>query len=158
MIKKTNEIQTNEVNLDSKNIFQVELTERYMGRLGHNCDLLIELTEICQKYNIKVGRIEAIGAVKCASLAYYNQKNRKYQLLMIDKPLEITKLIGNISIFEEKAFVHAHITLADKDGNCYGGHLSSGTIVFACEFILESYKGHLFERSLDNKTGLNLWK
>jgi len=158
MIKNTNEIQTNEVILDSETIFKVELTERYMGKLGHNCDLLIELTKICQKYNIKVGRIEAIGAVKCANLAYYDQTIRKYLTFFIDKPLEITKLIGNISIFEEKAFVHAHITLADKDGNCYGGHLSSGTIVYACEFILESYKGHLFERSQDNKTGLNLWK
>ncbi len=28
-------------------------------------------------------------------------------------------------------FVHAHITLADRKGRAYGGHLMPGTMVFA---------------------------
>ena len=137
---------------------KVDLVERFMGRLDCNCDLLEGITDICKNNNIKSGRIEAIGSVKTARLGFYDQKKQIYQFFQIDQPLEIINLIGNVSLNEEKIFVHAHITLADSKGKTYGGHLSPGTIVFACELIVESYKGHLFERCIDKETGLRLWK
>jgi predicted DNA-binding protein with PD1-like motif len=128
-----------------------------MGKLSYGGDLLDEITDICQKYSIKLGRVEAIGAVQKARLAYYNQQTREYQFLIIDQPLEIIKLAGNISLKDGEPIVHAHITLADKTGNVYGGHLVLGTVVFACEFILEVFKGPVFERKFDKITGLPLW-
>ena len=71
--------------------------------------------------------------------------------------MEITNLKGNISVKDGNPFVHAHITLADKSGKCYGGHLAPGTVVFACEFLIEALDGPVFERCLDEKTGLPLW-
>lgn len=128
-----------------------------MGRLNFGGDLLEEITDICQKNNIQLGRVEAIGAVQKVRLAFYNQKTFEYQFFTIDKPLEITKLIGNISLKDGSPFVHAHITLADKTGTVYGGHLTSGTIIYACEFIIESMAGATFERKFDEETHLPLW-
>ncbi|MBW1828134.1 MAG: DNA-binding protein, partial [Deltaproteobacteria bacterium] len=45
----------------------------------------------------------------------------------------------------------------DSTGKAFGGHLASGTIVFACEFILEALDGPAFTRGLDEVTGLPLW-
>jgi len=128
-----------------------------MGKLGYGNDLLEEITKVCQKENIQLGRVEALGAVQRACVGFYNQKTREYQFFSLDQPLEITSLVGNISVKDGNPIVHAHITLADETGKAYGGHLASGTVVFACEFILEAFDGPPFERGYDEETGLPLW-
>ena len=128
-----------------------------MGRLGFGCDLLEELNRVAREREIKLGRIEALGAVQKARIAYYDQNSRVYQFIDIDKAMEIVQLIGNISLKEAEPFVHAHITLADESGKVFGGHLAPGTILFACEFIIEALEGPDFNRSFDEETGLPLW-
>jgi predicted DNA-binding protein with PD1-like motif len=136
---------------------KVQTRELYMGKLSYGADLLQELTDICQKEQIQLGRVAAIGAVQKARLAYYDQKIHEYQFFVIDQHLEIANLTGNISLKDGAPFVHAHITLADKQGRTYGGHLAPGTEVFACEVILDNFDGPAFERVLDEETGLPLW-
>ena len=136
---------------------KVQTRELYMGKLSYGADLLQELTDICQNEQIQLGRVRAIGAVHRVRLAYYDQTTHEYQFFVIDQPLEITDLTGNVSLKDGAPFVHAHITLADKQGRTYGGHLAPGTEVFACEVILETFDGPVFERALDQQTGLPLW-
>lgn len=136
---------------------KVKPREVFMGRLSHGGDLLEEITDICRKENIQLGWIGALGAVKRARLAFYDQETHEYQFFIVDKPLEITKLVGNVSLKDSHPFVHAHIMLADRAGNAYGGHLASGTVVFACEFILEVFDGPGIKRDFDEATGLPLW-
>ena len=136
---------------------KVQSRELFMGKLSHGNDLLEEITDLCRKKNIQLGRIEALGAVQKARLAFYNQQTHEYQFFIIDQPLEITKLVGNISLKGGAPIVHAHVTLADKTGETYGGHLAPGTVIFACEFILEVFEGPIFERGFDKETSLPLW-
>lgn len=131
--------------------------EVFIGKLSHGGDLLEEITDICQRESIQLGWIEALGAVKRARLAFYDQETHEYEFFVIDQPLEITKLVGNVSLKDGHPFIHAHITLADRAGNAHGGHLAPGTVVFACEFILETFDGPLIERNFDEATGLPLW-
>ena len=128
-----------------------------MGKLRHGCDLLEELTRVSVECSIRLGRIQAIGAVQNANLGYYNQQAREYRYVALDQPLEITTLWGNISLKDGNPFVHVHVTLSDADGKAYGGHLAPGTMVFACEFILEAYRGPDYHRTFDQETGLPLW-
>lgn len=137
---------------------KIKSTEILMGKTGHGDDLLEEITDICRKNSITLGRVEAIGSVQKARLAYYNQQTREYQFFTIDAPLEIINFSGNISLKDGEPTVHAHISLADKTGQTYGGHLAPGTVVFACEFIIEVFTGQVFERKLDKLTGLPLWE
>ncbi|MFA4916904.1 MAG: PPC domain-containing DNA-binding protein [Syntrophales bacterium] len=138
-------------------VIKVKHKEKIMGRLRHGADLLGELSEICKKEKIQLGRLEAIGAVQKACIGFYNQEKREYQFITIDQPLEITNLTGNISIKDGNPIVHAHLTLSDSSGKAYGGHLAPGTIVFACECMIESFDGSLLERGFDQETGLPLW-
>ena len=136
---------------------KIKSNRLFLGKLNHGSDLLEEITAICQKEDIRLGRIEALGAVKQACLGFYNQQSREYQFLEFNQPLEITSLVGNVSLKEGDPIVHAHITLADEAGRAYGGHLAPGTIVFACELFLEVLEGPPFERGFDHETGLPLW-
>ena len=135
----------------------IEPASLLMGKLKHGSDLLEEITNVCYKEDIRIGWIEALGAVKKARLGYYNQEMREYRFIDIDRPMEITKLVGNVSLKDGEPIVHAHITLSDMEGKTYGGHLVKGTEVFACEFILQVFDGVLFERAFDKVTGLPLW-
>lgn len=130
----------------------------YMGRLRHGADLLEELTRICLDEQIHCGRVEAIGAVQRARIGYYDQQKREYGFVDFEEELEITALIGNVSIKDEKPMVHAHVTLADEQGKAYGGHLAPGTIIFACEFMLQAFDEPTLDRVFDKQTGLPLWK
>ena len=130
----------------------------WMGKLEFGADLLEQLTAFCEQNDIRLGRVEALGAVQKARVGFYDQQAREYDFLDMDEPLEITKLTGNISLRDGKPMVHAHITLADSQGNAYGGHLVPGTTVFATEFIITSYDGPDYERELDEPTGLPLWR
>ena len=136
---------------------EVKAVKMFMGKLEFGVDLLEEITRICVDRDIHLGWVEALGAVKKARLGYYNQKEREYHFYELDQTLEITNLVGNVSIKDGVPIVHAHVTFSDKDGHAYGGHLAPGTIVFACEIVIQVLDGPKFERVFDQETGLPLW-
>jgi predicted DNA-binding protein with PD1-like motif len=129
-----------------------------MGRLSRGGDLLGELMDVCGREKISLGRVEVIGAVERARLGYYHQVSKEYRTLALNEPLEIASFQGNISVRDDGPFVHAHITLANERGMTFGGHLLSGSVVFAAEFIIETFTGPSFVRTFDEDTGLHLWQ
>lgn len=129
-----------------------------MGKLDFGSDLLGELIDICTQEKIRLGRVEAIGAVTRARIGYYHQEGHEYRHTTINQPLELTSLLGNISLKEGGPFVHAHVVLSEIKGRSWGGHLASGTEVYACEFIIEVFSGPDLSRVYDQETGLRLWK
>ncbi|MBL7133888.1 MAG: DNA-binding protein [Phycisphaerae bacterium] len=132
---------------------------RYIiGKCRKGADLLEEITSLCAAEGVKLGRVEALGAVQKARLAFYDQAARQYRSLELDEPLEITSLVGNVSLKDGHPIVHAHVTLADAEGRAHGGHLVPGTIVFACEFCIQAMEGAELTRGLDEQTHLPLWK
>jgi predicted DNA-binding protein with PD1-like motif len=130
---------------------------RFMGRLDCGADLLEALTDICREKGVQLGRLEVLGAVQKARMGFYNQQTRAYEFYTIDAPLEILKVVGNISLKDNQPMVHAHITLSDAEGKAFGGHLAPGTIVFASEYIIEELEGDALKRGFDEETGLPLW-
>lgn len=122
-------------------------------------DLLPFLQDFCIENQIKFGIITAgIGAVEKATISIYNQKAKKYQKIILEKELEILSINGNISLYELKPMIHAHITLSDSNGNAFGGHLMSPTIVFSCELMIQELTGQEIKvRKSDKTTQLLLW-
>lgn len=125
-------------------------------RAEHNSDLIQSITKFAEETKIAIANFTAIGALKRAKLAFYDQEKHEYHQITIDAPHEIACCIGNISIKDGKPFVHAHAVLADEAGNIKAGHLLEGTI-FACEVHLNELDGPKLERRYDMTTGLSLW-
>jgi|YNPMSStandDraft_2_1061718.scaffolds.fasta_scaffold00862_3 hypothetical protein len=122
-------------------------------------DLLPLLQKFVIENQIKFGIITAtIGAVSKATIGIYDQKNKKYNKITIEKELEILSLQGNISLHDLKPMLHVHITLSDHTGQAFGGHLMSPTIVFACEVMISEFTGKQPKvRKMDKTTELLLW-
>jgi len=135
----------------------IEVKRRFMGRFKYDNDLLQEITTFITNENIRSGEIRIIGAVKKARFGYFNQSTKEYKFIEKNEHMEILSAIGNISLKNGKPFPHVHITLADKDGNVFGGHLMEGTKIFAAEFVIVDYGENNLERVDDKSTGLQLW-
>ena len=131
---------------------------RIVVRLPHGKDLLDVVKTIAQESKISSASLVAIGAFQSATLSYYNQETKQYEDLIIDKPTEISSCIGNISNFNDELIVHCHVVLTDSEGKAIGGHLMSGTKIFAGELVIDELLGANLERKYDDVTGLNLWK
>ncbi|MBF0614053.1 MAG: DNA-binding protein [Magnetococcales bacterium] len=135
----------------------VTLGRCWIGRLAHGSDLLESLNALCRTHAIRLGRIEGLGAVQRACLGFYDQQSQQYTFLERNEELEITQLTGNVSLKDGMPFVHLHITLADRSGQAWGGHVAPGTILFAAEVIIQELVGAELQRGWDETTGLPLW-
>ncbi len=130
----------------------------FIGRFDAGDDLLSALNTFCKSQNIRLGTFNLIGAVRSAKLGYYDQEKKAYTgCVELNKKLEISSCMGNISIKDGEIFVHAHITLAGMDGKAFGGHLMPGTEVFAAEYFIQELTGAELIRGKDEITGLPLW-
>ena len=130
----------------------------FIGRFDSQADLLESLTSFCQENTIALGTFTVIGALTKAKLGYYDQGKHCYVTCIdLDDKLEITACVGNVSLKDEEIFVHAHITLADHNGKCYGGHLMPGSVIFAAEYSIQELTGASLKRVYDQETGLGLW-
>lgn len=129
----------------------------FVGRIPYGDGLLEYLSDFVREQGITKGKLQMIGAVQKAVVGFYNSRSAKYENRVFNKPMEVLCLMGNISIKDGEPFIHAHITLGDEKGQSFGGHLMSGTIVFAAEFIIEEFEGQDLKREYDETTGLALW-
>lgn len=131
---------------------------RVVARLPHGGDLLEEIAAVADAHGVRAAELRAIGALRTARLAFYDQSARTYGEFAVDRPVELLGLLGNVSRKDGATFVHAHATLAGHDGSCVGGHVVPGCEIFACELVLQELVGEPLEREFDEVTGLALWR
>ncbi len=126
-------------------------------RLKHGDDLLEALTALCRDREIAAGTVQGIGALSRAAAGYYDQKDRVYRDIGLPGHWEILSLLGNISLRDGAPMCHAHIILGNERGETFGGHLTKGCTVFACECAITVLNGTPLNRAHDETTGLPLW-
>ncbi|MFO7773873.1 MAG: PPC domain-containing DNA-binding protein [Dehalococcoidia bacterium] len=136
--------------------FEYKADKELIVRLKHGADLIQSITELARNNGIETGSFTAIGALKRASLGYYDQRGHEYRKIRIDSPYELASCVGNVSLKGGEPFVHAHVVLSDEKGTTRAGHLLEGT-VFAAEVHLRRLQGPRLERKYDEVTELMLW-
>ncbi|HEU5325143.1 MAG TPA: PPC domain-containing DNA-binding protein [Candidatus Limnocylindria bacterium] len=129
----------------------------FVGRLETGSDLVEEIERFCLEQSVMAAQVTVIGAVRRARYAYYEQDDHRYRELETDTHHEITGFVGNISLKDDRPFLHAHATFADADGATVGGHLLRGIQVFAAEVMIREMGGVTLTRMHDEETGLSLW-
>ena len=122
--------------------------------------LLESLTEYAINNKIKTAEISFIGAVQNLNVVYFNQKTKEYEEHFFDGGFEVLSGLGNITLFENKPLVHIHISVSDKDGKAFGGHLVNGTKIWLIEAIIkqQTFIGkNYINRYFDEELCLNVW-
>jgi predicted DNA-binding protein with PD1-like motif len=129
----------------------------FVGRLETGSDLVEEIERHCAEHGIVAAQVTVIGAVRRARYAYYEQDDHRYLELETDSHHEIVGFTGNVSLKDDRPFLHAHATFADAAGACVGGHLLRGIEVSAAEVMIREVGGVSLVRMPDEETGLALW-
>ena len=115
-----------------------------------------KLLEVAVKEKIKSGWINGIGAIRDVEIGYYDLNQKKYIKKIFNKHYELISLIGNISLVDNKPFIHTHISFSDTKYKSFGGHLFDARITAAGEFFV-SLSDFVLSRELNCDIGLALW-
>jgi predicted DNA-binding protein with PD1-like motif len=115
------------------------------------------LEQFAQQHSIRTAQFTAIGALNNAQLGFFDFKIRDYKRIKIEEQVEVLSLVGDITIYKNKAKVHAHIVLGKENGTAHGGHLLEAVVHPTLEVILTESPAYL-ERQLDEAIGIPLIK
>ncbi len=88
-----------------------------------------------------------IGMVRDATLGYWN--GAEYEHHVIQEPVELLAMQGNIGLLDGERVAHCHLTVARRDGTVTGGHLVSATIANTAEIVLGRLDGISLERRVE---------
>ena len=55
---------------------------------------------------MKTAGVEAIGTLRKAKVAYYNRNTKKCEEHLCNENMEVTSMLGNITMMEKKPFLH----------------------------------------------------
>lgn len=103
--------------------------------------------QLCFHESIKAGCIiSSVGSLKSIHLRLSGSKD----YLKKTENFEILSLNGTVSIHG----LHLHLSIADRQGNAWGGHLIDENIIFTtCELVILELDTFLFTRPDDLQTG-----
>ncbi|HHF2914838.1 DNA-binding protein [Vibrio parahaemolyticus] len=116
-------------------------------RLTKGMDLKLSLAKLVEKHGIKAGSIAScVGCVSDLNLRLASAE----RTLTKQEPFEIVSVMGTLTPEHQ----HVHISVSDRDGRVWGGHLMEGTFIdTTAELIIHSYPELEFTRAMDGSTG-----
>lgn len=118
---------------------------------------LIEFHELYVPY-LKLCEIKAIGAIKNVELGYINLNkldNIDYNYKFFKGNYELTSMIGNLSIKNNKSCAHIHVQMADENYNAIGGHLKEAQVAITLEIFIKVYEQEV-EKKFNEDEGVFL--
>ena len=114
------------------------------------------LLNVSEKEGLKSGWVNGLGAISNIEIGYWDIEEKIYVKKTFDEDYELLSLIGNVSLVDNKPFIHTHISFSDTKFKVYGGHLFDAKVIAAAEFCIFTSEYHL-HRKLNCDIGLSLW-
>jgi uncharacterized protein len=100
-------------------------------------EVVESLLAFAREHRIGGAALNAIGAFRRATVAYFDWERRDYMPIPIDEQLEVLSLSGDIALDkEDQPRVHLHATLGKRDGSAWGGHLLEAEVRPTLEVIV----------------------
>jgi predicted DNA-binding protein with PD1-like motif len=118
-------------------------------------EVIAGLRTFAAENDLMASEFTAIGALKKATLGYFDFDINDYDRIPIDEQVEVLSLVGNVSSKDNRPKIHAHVVVAKRDGTAHGGHLLEGYVRPTLEVILTESPDYLV-REIDEATGLAL--
>ncbi|KUK16814.1 MULTISPECIES: PPC domain-containing DNA-binding protein [Thermococcus] len=127
----------------------------FLFRIPEGKEFLYALNEFAKKHNILIGTVSAIGTLRNPKIGYFEEEKKQYKVIQLEGTYELVSALGNISIKDNEPFVHVHVSLGDREGKLFGGHLIEGEVFVAEVYIQELLGEPLVRKPQEN--GLALW-
>ena len=114
------------------------------------------LLNVAEKEGLNSGWLNGLGAISNIEIGYWDIEEKIYVKKTFNEDYELLSLIGNVSLVDNKPFIHTHISFSDTKFRVYGGHLFDAKVIAAAEFCIFTSEYHL-HRKLNCDIGLSLW-
>ena len=118
-------------------------------------DALETLLAFALEQRITAAKLQAIGAFRDATIAYWNAETKQYEDIAVREQVEVLSFLGDLTSSDSGPKVHVHVTLGRRGGNTIGGHLRRGIVHPTLELFVTRYDAVL-RRAKDPATGLDL--
>ncbi len=129
----------------------------YVVRIDKGEEILEEIKELAEKENIKLAKVEALGAINNFTVGVYKVEEKKYYANSFTGNFEIVSLLGTISTMNNNFYAHIHMSAGNDKGEVFGGHLNKATVSATCEMVITIINGTV-DREFNSEIGLNLFK
>ena len=127
----------------------------YMVRMDVGEEIMQSLKALCEKEDIRLARVEALGAVNHAVLGVFDTEKQAYHQEVLNSFMEIAGLTGNVTRMNGEVYLHLHSTLADQSHTVHAGHVIELTVGLTCEMFVTVLPGEV-DRVRNEKLGINL--
>jgi hypothetical protein len=108
-----------------------------------------ELARFARETGVNGASFAGVGAASSATLGWFDFEAKAYEPNRFDEQVEVVSIAGDVATTEDgKPAVHAHVVIAKRGGNAYGGHLMALTVRPTLEIVLTETPTHLRKRSL----------
>lgn len=116
-------------------------------RLLPGADVRLSLEDWAKTKSIRAASVlSAVGSLKTATLRFADEK----EATKLTGPFELVSLSGLLG----KNGLHLHVSVSDKSGKTFGGHVADGCIVYTTlELVIGVYGQVEFVRQLESRTG-----
>jgi len=118
-------------------------------------EVMENLNSFANDTKLKASQFTAIGAFSDATVGYFDLSVKDYKKIPVKEQVEVLILAGDVTIYEGKAKIHAHVVLGKSDGSTVGGHLVTAIVNPTLEVILTESPGYL-KREMNETAGIPL--
>jgi predicted DNA-binding protein with PD1-like motif len=127
--------------------------DRYQMRFESGERVAAPLLAWLKSEQIGYATMTGLGAVREATVSYWNAEAREYEQHELQEQMEVVSLVGNVTIKEGEPFTHIHVTLGRRDLSIVGGHFGDAVVHPNLEVWIRR-EAEAVERTLDQSCGL----
>ncbi len=128
-----------------------------VARMDKGEEILTKLQEICEKEQIKLASVSALGAVGEFTVGLFDTVKKQYQSASMTGDFEIVSLTGTVNTMGGAYYAHIHMSAGDREYHVFGGHLNRAVVSGTCEMVIQIINGTV-DRVYDKEVGLNVYK
>jgi len=129
--------------------------EGWIIRLDPGDEIPRDVVAAATALGVRTASVTGIGAFDRAVLGLWDQEKRRYVETVVEEPVEIVSLMGNVVRLDGAPFLHAHAVLSRRDASTVGGHVISARTSITVELFLTSLAVEV-SRKLSDQCGLKL--
>lgn len=123
--------------------------------LQYGDEVMASLKQFAQDNKLYGCRFTAIGAFSQTEVGFFDFATRDYVPIRFEEQMEVLSMVGDITLYEDKPQVHAHVVLGSRDGSARGGHLLKGMVHPTLEILLTESPLWM-KRRMDAQSGIPL--
>ena len=126
------------------------------ARIDKGEEIVETLKAICEKEDITLAYVNAIGAVGDVTVGVFKTAEKQYYSNSFNGDFEIVSLSGTVTQMNKEHYSHLHMSVGNEKGEVFGGHLNKAVVSATCEMVINIVNGKVSRRFSD-EIGLNLF-